>query len=77
MAKQLDVRSLITTQNLVLTLVQLLIKPSSKRHLMRMQRKHKVLEPYASNSSSDDDSLETNLAVSKKAEVKNYKKFLD
>ena len=34
--KQLDVRSLIMTQNLLLTTIKLLIKPKAKRELMRI-----------------------------------------
>ena len=65
--RQLDVRSLIMTQNMLLTLTQLLVKQKTKRQLMRIQHRHKVIEPCASSDSSDDPH-EVNLAISHKKE---------
>ena len=64
--KQLDVRSLIMTQNLLLTTIKLLVKPKAKRELMRIQRWHKVLR---TNNSSDDDDDDF-AAIAKKSEAK-------
>ena len=57
--RQLDVRSLIVSQSILHTLAKVLIKPSETREMMKMQRKHKVLEPYgsATSSSSDEENL--------------------
>ena len=61
--RQLDVRSLIMTQNMLTTLIRLLIKPRVKRQLMRIQRKPKVLEPHDSSdtpSSAEDIDYDKN-----------------
>ena len=53
MDKQLDVRSLIMTQNLLQTMIKLFVKPKTKRYLMRIQRRHKVLETVKEGNSRD------------------------
>ena len=52
--KQLDVRSLILNQNLLHTMIRLLVKPRSKRELMRIQRRHTILEKKVKNKIEDE-----------------------
>ena len=72
--RQLDVRSLIVSQSILHTLAKVLIKPSETREMMKMQRKHKVLEPYGSATSSSSD--EENLTMKAKKQQQMLQRFL-
>ena len=49
------------TQNLVIALMRLLVKPKANRSLLRIQRKLKVIEPHMNGDESSDEEL--NLAI--------------
>ena len=49
------------TQNLVVALMRLLIKPKANRALLRIQRNFKVIEPHMNGDESSDEEL--NLAI--------------
>lgn len=66
--RQLDVRSLIMTQNLVNTLIKLVIKPQTNRQLMRIQRTNKIIEPNFLDQSINENANEMNLAISHDSE---------
>jgi hypothetical protein len=68
--RQLDVRSLITTQNILLSMLKLMVESPTNRQLMRIQRKHKVLEPNANLSGDDSSEDEGYMATSHKREAK-------
>ena len=70
--KQLDVRSLIMTQNLLFTMIRLFVKPKSKRDLLRIQRKHKVLndEKMTDKSQSSSGDKKEFLIVDSDSEIK-------
>ena len=81
--KQLDVRSLIMTQNLLMSMIKLFVKSKSNRKLMRIQWRHKVLETSkksigfkaAVKDSSFNDEKE-DLTVSAGSEIKILKRLI-
>lgn len=57
--RQLDVRSLISSQNILMSFLRLMVSSATNRQLMRVERRHKVLEPNVAsdNDSSDGENL--------------------
>ena len=60
------------TQNLLFTMIRLFVKPKSKRDLLRIQRRYKVLsvEKMADKSQSSSDEEKEDLTVDADSDIK-------
>ena len=71
--RQLDIRSLIISQNVLMSLTRVLLKDKKARQLLKLQRRHKVVEPGISSESSSDN--EEDLTVGAKKELKHFEDY--